>query len=108
MSAERRVPDALCCDRFGPGSCCDGSDAVGHGHEGVPSGAARLDDDAVVGKYAVRKLVLPQVLPDVFDRFSMMPLYAGFLQRSGEECDPAFPCLTWSSSASVICTIQIC
>ena len=31
------IPVALCCDRSGPGSGCDGSDPFGHVGEGVPS-----------------------------------------------------------------------
>lgn len=45
-------------NHFGPGLCCDGSDAVWHGHKGISGGAARDHTGVAAGEHAVGKLVL--------------------------------------------------
>ena len=68
--------------------------AQSEGHDGprridefVPGCAAVIDQVLVGREHAIGQPVVAHELPHVFDRFSMMPLYAGFVQRSGVECD---------------------
>ena len=41
-----------------------------------------------VPKGAVGEVMALEVAPSAFNHFSMMPLYAGFVQWYGVECDP--------------------
>ena len=66
-----------------PLPAADGAYAFGIVDQEVPSLSAGLDDVVVGVPDPGAELILPQVVPDVFDCISMLPLYAGFLVRSG-------------------------
>lgn len=61
------IPTALGYDRC-PVSCRDGGDATRFGNEGIPCGAACVDDGGVALEDTVAEVVLAQELPDVLHR----------------------------------------
>ena len=73
--------------------------------------AASLSDDGVEVGQGCEVPIGDRLVhqgPQPLDCLSMMPLYAGFLWCSGRDAGWVFPFPISSSSAPVICTIQMC
>ncbi len=76
------IPAALINDLFGPFAVGDLGDFVGEVDQGVPRGAAGIDDGLFVVVDPVGEKVLAQVLPDVLDRVELRRV-----ARQRQQCD---------------------
>jgi len=65
-----------------PIACCDGGDTSCFGGEGIPGGAASIDDGVIAVVDAVAQLVAAQKCPDILDRVQL-----GRVGRQAKQAD---------------------